>query len=178
MICARVKGLAGLFVEDDLSEWLARRMERHIVSCEECACLVREWRASQRDLKTLAVEPDSEEALTQIHGEVLAAIVRMPVHRRGRKQLALSAAVTAVLCAGLWIGIGDLKGKSTGQSASSDTPAVESLTPLDSAVPNVTEDTDPPVIVRWITDDPDIVIIWIGSEKERSDVLHTRQQNT
>lgn len=178
MKCTKVKRLAGLFVEDDLPERATRHVECHIATCEECARFVREWEASQRALKTLRFEEGSEDVFAQIRSEVIAGTDRISVRPPKRMRVVAPVAVMAVICAILWVGIGRMQKEGTDKSASNGVPVPEPASLSNGELANVPEDTNPPLVVRWVTDDPDIVIIWIGNEKEQSNVLTATQQNT
>lgn len=165
MTCREYEPLIALYVEGDLSD---RDVEQHLSRCPACRELLEDLRASQASLKELtSVDPAF---LSAVRSEVLGKIENP---RLRRWPLVLASAIAAALI--LTIPVVPRKPASSGGGADSLVPgrppsrtaAIAQATPRAKRIrprrrPRITPSAPAePLVVKMLTDDPNIVIIWL-----------------
>ena len=167
MNCQMFEPMLALYVEGDLPERDMPRVEEHVAICADCRDLLEDLRSSQAALKTLGAEAVDGALLTAVRAGVLARI-----DNRRRLVWPWVAGVTAALA--LLI----LLPAPSGRPAPEPRPVAIAQAPpkVEAAVgragpparrrhPRRRPVTKPPaaqqLVVKMLTDDPNIVIIWL-----------------
>ena len=172
MSCAKFESLIALYVESDLTETDGRLVESHLETCHGCRDFAADIRESQSALKELRVDFVEESALHEVRAEVLYGL------SISRKSTAWPRyAIAAMLLAGLWAGW--LWRARTAALPEVQARAVMIAPPPFVAVPaqrvrtaRVTRQhrqpapafQSEPLVVKMITDDPQVVIYWLVSQ--------------
>ena len=172
MTCAKFEPLIALYVESDLPEREQRMVEAHLESCPGCREFAVDIRESQTALKELRMEFVEESALQEVRAEVLTRL-SIP-----RKTAAWSKyAIAAMLLIGLWTGW--LWRARTAPPEVQPRAAVIAPPPL-ATVPVLQQRSHTrtakhrqpasptfkaePLVVKMMTDDPQVVIYWLVSQ--------------
>ena len=173
MNCQIFEPLIALYVEGDLPERDVPRVEAHIATCADCRDLLEDLRSSQAALKTLGSEAVDRALLTAVRAGVLSRID----NRRRLVWPWVAAATAALALLALCLA-------PSGRPAPERRPAVIAQAPLSpQPAPEVEAAVSraaPParsrrrrrpapdkapateqLVVKMLTDDPDIVIIWL-----------------
>jgi hypothetical protein len=167
MICREYEPLLALYVEGDLDD---REVERHLAECAGCREVLEDLRLSQAMLKELGSADPA--FLAAVRTEVLAKI--------GEERRAVWPWVAACAAVMALIMIGFLAAPRKPQTVQ---PLVSSIVDAGGADPLVrgrppgrpsapahkgrrgrqpqTRGSAPPLVVKMLTDDPNIVIIWL-----------------
>ena len=170
MSCAKFESLIALYIESDLPEREHRLVEAHLESCPGCREFAAEIRESQSALKELRMDFVEESALHDVHAEVL--------HRLSipRKAVAWPRyTIAAMLLVGLWAGW--LWRARTAAPPEAQPRAAVIAPPRLVTVPvlrqrphtRIVKHRRPPapafqsepLVVKMITDDPQVVIYWL-----------------
>jgi len=168
MSCQSFEPMIALYVEGDLPEQDVPRVEEHVATCADCRNLLEDFEASQAALKKLGAEAVDGALLTAVRAGVLAGID----NRRRLRWPWVAAATAALALLALFL-------------APSRRPAPEprpvAIAPAPPQVEAAVGGAGPPVrsrrprrravtarppapqqlVVKMLTDDPDIVIIWL-----------------
>jgi hypothetical protein len=178
MNCGRYEKRIALYVERDLSEGKARRLERHLAGCERCRDVLAELEASQAAVKSLGAEPVERAAYDQIRARVLQQIAAAPVRPAGRPwRWAWAAAAAAAIVAG-WFALrpgqtpAPVRRPAT-EIARSNMPEPPQVVMPPPARPKPSarrvrrpavrqrRPSAAPLVVKLETEDPNVVIYWI-----------------
>jgi len=176
MTCREYEPLIALYVEGDLND---RDVERHLAECSDCRELLEDLRVSQAALKELSVVDAA--FLSAVRSGVLGRIERR--RRRAWPWIAALAAAAALIVA---VSTAPRKppliAKVQGPSGGAD-PLVRGRPPgrpsvIAQAAPRPkrsrpggrlrTRGSAPPsepLVVKMLTDDPNIVIIWLVEQR-------------
>jgi anti-sigma factor RsiW len=172
MSCVKFESLIALYVESDLAEREQRLVEAHLETCDGCRGFAADIRDSQAALKELRMDFVEDSALHEVHAEVL-------------NQLASSKtvpwpkyAIAAMLLVGLWAGwlwrARTAAPPEVQPRAAVITPPRLVTVPVLRQRPHtrVVRHHQPaaptfqsePLVVKMITDDPQVVIYWLVSQ--------------
>lgn len=190
MSCQEYDDLLALFAGGDLDASVEERIESHIATCSNCRATVEELRSHREVLAGLADEAVDDTVLRSVRRRVMARI-EPRAHRTGawRWAWAAAAAIGAIL-----VSVAVLKHPPdqapvsttqrphpapTVRAAETSAPPTENLAAQTQSVTQITRVWTPPsarpirekaaepLVVKMITDDPDVVIYWlVDSEGE------------
>jgi len=165
MNCAKFEPLIALYVESDLPAGDARLVEAHLETCQDCREFASEMRDSQAALKELRMDFVEESALQEVRAEVLN---RLSAPRRTAAWP--KYAVAAMVLAGLWAGwlwraqpVAPLAVQPRA-AVIAPPPVIPRVRPVRvskhraRAVPAFKSE---PMLVKIVTDDPQVVIYWL-----------------
>jgi len=173
MRCHHSEDDLALYVESDLSWARHCEVEAHLPECEACRAFVAELRESQAVFKSLRAEMVSAAALSEVRKRVLAEVAvshgRFAWGRWLYAMAGLACVVVAVVVARYEWRRMDTPAKplvieaaqvepSDGPkpSAKPTTPALRATRPFQGG-----EKPKQQVVMKLLTDDPDIVIYWL-----------------
>jgi anti-sigma factor RsiW len=172
MSCAKFECLIALYVESDLAETEERLVEAHLESCPSCQEFAADIRESQTALKELRMDFVEEPALQEVRAEVLS---RLSIPRKTAAWP--NYAVAAMLLIGLWTGwlwrARPAAPPEVQPRAAVITPPPLATVPvlqrpLTRAVrrhrPPAPAFQSEPLLVKIVTDDPQVVIYWLVSQ--------------
>ena len=167
MNCSRWERQLALLVESDLGGREAREVEEHLAACSGCREFVEELRHSQAALRELGGEEVDGVALAVVRQRVLAeAESQKPVWVFGLRwwhamPVGVAAAVMAVV---LWPRVPAVEPPPAVAIWAPPAPELVHSAPLPATrrapeiKPAVAAE---PLLVKFFTDDPDVVIYWI-----------------
>jgi anti-sigma factor RsiW len=169
MKCAALEPLIALYAGRDLEGPDAARVEAHVAECAACRELLEELQSSQSALRELGSEPVDAALLTAVRAGVMAGI-------GGRRRVVWPWAAgfaAAALVAGLVVQprkrIEQPVPVAQPRRVVIALPAIE--TPPEPVPGRVVKRRAPkpkaeqPLVVKMLTDDPDIVIIWLVDQR-------------
>ena len=173
MTCRDFEPLIALYVEGDLND---RAVERHLAECSDCRELLEDLRLSQAALKELSVVDAA--FLSVVRSGVLAKIERRrPVAWAWIAAFALAVAmIVAVLTAPrkpaliakapISPGGADplVRSRPPGRPSLIAQAAAKAKRGRPGGRPR-TRESAPPLVVKMLTDDPNIVIIWLVDQR-------------
>ncbi len=173
MTCPEWEARIALAVEGDAP---AGEVEAHLAACEGCREFARELRLSQAAFKELRDEPVEQAVLDGIRGRAMAAIAAAPRPRvRWWWWLAPAAVAVAILLMGIMrvpepprapvvAAVGQLPEL---RRALSPPPAGRPERPPQAkGLPHRPLE---PLLMKIVTDDPDVVIYWIVEDKQKGE---------
>jgi hypothetical protein len=194
MSCHEFEGLLALHVEGDLDEAERRRVESHLRSCPACQSLAEELRESQAAFKSMRQDVADASALSSVRSRVLLDIAGMECGSfferflwAGFRQRATLAGIAVLLIGGaaLWVSL-------TRNTPSAPDPDSVVLVRVPMPEPQLTQEPPPPsapkpeatvphrqrprpvvvpsepqpqVTIKLLTDDPNVIIYWLGDEQ-------------
>jgi anti-sigma factor RsiW len=179
MTCPKREADIALYAGGDLPAGRIARIESHLGGCPDCRALLEELRAGHALLGELRHEPLDEAMVAQVHRQVLARVgTAEPGLARRYWKLALAAAL--VLAAVLALPWRTAKHEPVArvvepppriQPAPAPPPAV---VPVRHPVVRRRRRAKPPraaapLLVQFVTDDPNIVIYWLVDRKPEGD---------
>jgi len=187
MKCGFSEERIALYVENDLAQAERLEVEAHVLDCAECRQFVEELRESQTIFKSLRAETVSPAALANVRERVLLGLesnwmlrIERFLFAGLRWRYALAGVVlVAVVSGSVWfwnepetpIPVGELYERPAGHRPALQ-PAVKPAAPLiEKTVRPVRRLKPKPaaepkqVVVKLLTDDPNIVIYWLVDEK-------------
>ncbi len=170
MNCAKWEGWAALSAGDDLAEAEVRSLTKHVAGCAACREFAAGLALSQAALRELRDEvPDATEYV-----RLREAVMRRVSASRaaGWRPYAIAAGLLVMISAGYWEVRQDRSLMIAVQKPDRvDAPVAPSLPvserrPLGSGrrrhhKPN----PEPPLVVKFVTDDPEVTIIWLVDQK-------------
>lgn len=165
MKCRSVKKQLPLYAGDDLPQEKATVIKAHVAACDACQVeldALKAARNSARSLRDEAVPNEDFERLRQTVMEKVAAEEwRVPVLRR--RQGAVLAALAPLGIAAVAALVLQGPAPMPGQADDGSPPRAVITPPEDVESSDATEmRVDEPVVVKIYTDDPDIVVYWLG----------------
>jgi len=165
MNCTGWEERIALHAEGDLPQQEQAAAEQHLVECPDCREFLKELKQSLGALRAAHAEPLKAAAFTVVRARVLAQIG----HDRGRAwrlgwigALALTAAVLVTLFLPRQVPPPKMVAAPPVQLAI--VPPAPVISPLATPLPRRKRRTAPrpePLVVKLITDDPEVVIYWI-----------------
>jgi anti-sigma factor RsiW len=194
MSCREFEGLIALHVEGDLEEAERRRVESHLRNCPDCRELADELRDSQAAFKSMRQDVADQSALSSVRARVLVDIAGLEsgsLFERwfwgGFRQRATLAGIAVLIVGGaaLWFSRGqEIPGGSVAppevavRVAVPEHESAGELAPLPAPKPAaalprrhttrhvaVPSEPQPQVTIKLLTDDPHVIIYWLGDEK-------------
>jgi len=186
MSCSKFETDIALYAGGDLPAGRIARVESHLAECADCRALAEELRAGQELLGELRDEPLEDALVAQVRHRVLIEVRRVGFSRRGALAPLLALAAAVVLAVVLaWPrhhrGAGS-QGYPLGPAASHAAlaeagrgpAAAHGATPLVRKVRHhlrrkPAAQPGPPLLVQFVTDDPNIVVYWLVDQKPQGD---------
>jgi anti-sigma factor RsiW len=173
MSCHKYQKMTALHVAGDLPEAKVPRLEEHLGGCPACRSLAEELRASQSALEALRGEPVEEAALEQVRQRVLARLAAEGQPRRHFGWAYALAAGLAVVVA-VW-SVSHRPAPEVPQRAVVAAPREARPGPVAKNKTGVLPHRAPrvkrpapaaePLLVKLITDDPEVIIYWLIEKK-------------
>jgi anti-sigma factor RsiW len=178
MSCTKWGAEISLYAGGDLPAGRVGRVEQHLADCADCRSLLDEMRAELALLGELREAPVEEAMLARVRWRVLAQTASLRTGWAGRKQgLLWALAAVLVLVAALeipWRGRQIPVARAPRVVAASSAPLIAKVVPVrhqrirrhhQAATPQA----GPPLLVQFVTDDPNIVIYWLVDQKPHGD---------
>jgi hypothetical protein len=172
MKCGRCEELLALYVEGDLPEGKARRVEGHLAGCARCREAAAALESSQAVFKSLASEPVEEAVYDRIRAGVMSRVGSQQ-HAAWGRRWAYAAAMAAAAILVLLALQPDRAPRPAApapviaRTAPPEPPQVRPQTGVKPAARRpprrVQKPAAPaePLLVKIETDDPNVVIYWI-----------------
>jgi len=170
MTCREFEPLIALYAGSDLDTPDLVRVDEHLARCAGCRALLEDLQASRESLLDWGSEPVEGALLTAIRSGALA---RIGARRRRVWPWIAAAAACAALAALLTVGAPPKavpappppeRGVEIAEKAEAPPPASRPA-PRRRRVKRAPVIDGEPLIVKMLTDDPDIVIIWLVDQK-------------
>ncbi len=167
MSCPNFELPIALYVENDLAEAKARVVEGHLDSCDGCRAFAEEMRQSQGMLKALRGEFVEDLVFQEVRARTLGGISR---DRKAWARYAIAAGLVLALLAGwMWrarpgakLDFKPVAGMSPRPTvAEVKTPPMTARVARKRAPRRAPSFKAEPLVVKMITDDPDVVIYWL-----------------
>lgn len=176
MICSVYRRRIALYVEGDISKRQALRIEHHVGGCKRCRTFLGEIEESQEAVRLLKGESVSGDLREAVRNSVLERVATLAPERSwggprlgariwqyGVVGMVLATIGVALLYASFQANVDVSPNQMASVAQSEEQPVVVSgiLTAgaLEAAL--VSE----PIMVKMLTDDPDVVIIWLADAK-------------
>ena len=176
MNCARWEERLALFVEGDLPAREAGPLEAHLGECAACREFASALGESQAAVKELGSEALDQTLLDGVRRRVMARVAerRAPAPFDWWRVWAPAAAVVAaVLAVWLWPRVPEVAPPRVMSAAIPPAPAAPALVwprPVRRAAAVTTAaPAAEPLLMRIVTNDPDVVIYWIVECKQKGD---------
>jgi len=187
MRCSKFETDIALYAGGDLPSGRIAHVESHLAECPHCRALAEELRAEQALLGELRDEPLDDAVVAQVRQRVMAqvaATTRRPALPYWKLALAAGLILAAVL---LWprhpSGSAPRAGRPLGPAshvaqadAGRGPAATHGATPLARKgrhhlrrAPVPAPQPGPPLLVQFVTDDPNIVVYWLIDQKPQGD---------
>ena len=164
MMCERRDLAIAKLAGGDLSGWRAARLRRHLDTCRRCASMHAELSAQQTQSREAYFAAD-QSSLGSVSNAVLSAVdLGKPYSERQRVRIRLAGG--AVLAA-LLVGAVTLQLPSSLPSKSESPLAkapvdIGPVPPIEVAPVDHAATTHSDVVIRMLTNNPDVVIYWLG----------------
>ena len=183
------EALVALHVEGDLDESERQRVESHLRTCPDCWDLAEDLRESQAIFKSIRQDVPNQAMLSAVRARVLEGVAGMEsggwfsrFFPFGFRQRATLAGVALLIIGGgaLWLARGPEAPVVPPPPAAVSLQAVtEPMLPLTERPPAVKprvrrqrpttvpqdQELQEQVTIRLVTDDPNVIIYWLGDEK-------------
>jgi len=195
MSCKRFERLIALHVEGDLAERQARNVESHLAGCAACGRFAEELKAHQVAVKDLRHETIYEADLHELHRRVIDAVaLKQPEYAaawrmdgfRMRKTWVSAVAGALAVAAVAGVCFSMMYERSPSEPHQRQVAGTNAVEPAASAVrsrpvdehevrpeavapPVVEAAAHPPVVIKILTDNPDVVIILVTNGKEETE---------
>jgi len=169
MICREMEERIALHVSGDLETGAAAEVDEHLARCLACRTLAAELKANRESMIGLPVGEIREAD----YAELRARLDESRRRERALRRWALAAAVSAAVLGGsALVRFLDPARHPAPAAARVETPApveravrVPAPPPMTvarkPAAPRKTPEAGEPLVVKIVTDDPDIVIVWL-----------------
>ena len=168
MSCREWEGQVALFVGGDQPRDETEEIERHLATCPDCRRLARDLSHTRGLLEDLGDEVPDEGALAAVRSRSLAA-----VRKRSRWPWLVAAAAALAIAIGISAGLRIARDPAPPPRivllmpeapAVSREPAPVPRTAAVATVRPVRQEPAEPMVIKFLTDDPDVVIYWIAEE--------------
>jgi len=186
MSCSKFETDLALYAGDDLPAGRVARIESHLAECADCRALAQDLRASQALLSELRDEPLDDAMVAQVHHRVLAEVKNTPwtwgagfTPRGALAPLLTLAAALLLAVVLLWprhqpkhVPVARVEPAHVTPIAPMPGP---DIVPVRHRVvrrhmrPAPAAQVGPPLLVQFVTDDPNIVIYWLVDQKPQGD---------
>ena len=178
MSCSKYETDIALYAGGDLPAGRIASVEAHLAECADCRALAEELRASQVLLSELRDAPLEDAMVAQVRQRVLADVSaqrRQPARLYWKLALAAALVLTAIL---VW------PRHAAKQVPTVPVARVEPAGIVPAARPSLvpvrhrvvrrrrrvpTAQPGPPLLVQFVTDDPNIVVYWLIDQKPQGD---------
>lgn len=160
MRCERFHFEIALWVEGDLGNWRARRLERHLSLCANCRAYAESFRRHQAAVKQIAAQPLEEAGLAEaVMARVQTGTARSRRSRFVTYRAAAVAAGLALVGVLAWFQYDWERPPDSAQriTATLPGPASTPALPHPAASP-----IRKPVMVKLLTDDPNVVFVMLS----------------
>ncbi|MGD0360930.1 MAG: zf-HC2 domain-containing protein [Bryobacteraceae bacterium] len=178
MSCPKFETEVALYAGGDLPEGRIVPVKAHLAECADCRALAEELRGLMGELRD---EPFEEAMLAQVRHNVLAQLWGKPaarsgvVGRFGWKLALAAAAILAVVL--LWPRPHAVRPRMARVAPAQATPIAPApsarIVPVHHRVRRrrraPAAQPGPPLLVQFVTDDPNIVIYWLVDQKPQGD---------
>ena len=177
MKCEAFEELAAKRLHSALPGAAVRQFDEHIGKCRDCRALANELAKTQERIQALKEEPLSETVLAQVRSRTLNEIARQAreeqtarVKNKAAVQ-ALRMVPLAASCA-LLLAVTLMSPMNVHTKDETRVPALSAQAEgvLPTAGHDLRTPLAPPTVIKLYTDNPNIVIYWLGSEEEVSHV--------
>jgi anti-sigma factor RsiW len=155
------------------------RIESHLAECDACRALAAELRAEQALLGELRDQPLEDAMLAQVRQRVLAEVgvaTRQPSRLYWKLALAAALVLTAILVWPRHAVKQTPAASNTAQAEAGSVPAAaHGAAPLARKVRHrrhgrtPAPQPGPPLLVQFVTDNPNIVVYWLVDQKPQGD---------
>ena len=179
MTCSKLETDIALYAGGDLPCGRIARVEAHLAECADCRALAQELRALQSALRD---EPLEDALLAQVHQRVMAQLGGAGFSLRGALAPLLALAAAVILAAGL---LWPRHHSGAGSQPAAASHAAQAEVGRGAAGPNgaaplarkvhhrlrraPAAQPGPPLLVQFVTDNPDIVVYWLIDQKPQGD---------
>lgn len=179
MSCTKFETDIALYAGGDLPAGRMARLEAHLAGCPDCRALAEDLRASQVLLSELRDDPIADAMVAQVRSRVLDEVRRAGFSRRGTLVPLLALAAALVLAVVLvWLRHQE-KPAHVAAVARIEAPRampaqVAPIVPVRHRVVRhrrrvPAEPPGLPLLVQFVTDNPNIVIYWLVDQKPQGD---------
>lgn len=174
MSCSKFESDLALYAGGDLPAGRIAQVESHLADCAGCRALVEELRTEQALLAALREEPLEDAMLARVRSRVLADLgTPRPARLYWKLALAAALVLAAIL---VWPRHHPVK---RAPVARVEHPRAMPVQPPAKIVPvrhrvvrrrrAPAAQPGPPLLVQFVTDDPNIVIYWLVDQKPQGD---------
>jgi len=176
MSCAKFETDIALYAGDDLPAGKRSRIEAHLAACADCRALAEDLRTNQALLGDLRDEPIEESMVAQVRRRVMAKVSPAP-RRPARLYWKLALAAALILVAVLVWPRRQVKPVRVAHVERHIAPpqiapaAQVSIRPVRHRIIRRRPRTPasppgPPLLVQFVTENPNIVIYWLVDQKQ------------
>lgn len=186
MSCAKWKNDIALYAGEDLAAGRIAPVESHLAACAECRALLEDLRDGRGLLGDWQEEPFEDAMLAQVRRRVLARVSETRRPRPALWKLALAAALVLAV----WLGWPRQARKQPRTAARLEVPRSVAPAPAPAVRTAIMQATHrvarrrrpyapveraqaqppgAPLLVQFVTDDPNIVIYWLVDQKPEGD---------
>jgi anti-sigma factor RsiW len=170
MNCVEWEERIALYAGGDLVPAEAQAVERHVSECAGCQVLLNGLRESLALVRDAHVEPMEAAHFAAVRARVLAELESAPARRWRFAWIGAMAAAAAVLLMALWPRSELRLAMPMPQVQAAPAVARTVPTPHRKVVakprpPQPVEEAAEPMVVKLLTDDPNVVIYWITDTK-------------
>ena len=175
MSCSKFETDIALYAGGDLPAGRIAGIELHLAECGACRALAEELRVLLSELRD---EPLQDAMVAQVHQRVLAELGRAGFSRPARLYWKLALAAALVLAAVLLWPRHSTKHAPVAPIARAEpsqvTPPPVNIVPVRHRIVRrprraPAAQPGPPLLVQFVTNDPNIVIYWIVNQKPQGD---------
>jgi anti-sigma factor RsiW len=179
MSCSKFETDIALYAGGDLPPARIARVEAHLADCADCQALAEDLRAEQALLGELRDGPLEDALLAQVRQRVLVEVRRADFSPRGALAPLLAIAAALLLAVVLlWPRHNPPKPVLALSGAAPRAAAASHAAPT--AAPLIRKShhhlrrppaaqPSPPLLVQFVTDDPNIVVYWLIDQKPQGD---------
>jgi len=174
MICPEFEADIALYAGGDLPAARIAPLETHLAECADCRVLAEELRAGQALLRELREEPVEDAMVAQVRRRVLAQIGAARPSRLYWKLALAAALILAVIF--VWPRHQARIGPAAPMAHVEPAPVAPARRPNIIPVRHgvirrhhrraPAAQPGPPVLVKFVTDDPNIVVYWLIDQKQ------------
>jgi anti-sigma factor RsiW len=188
MSCKDLEQLIALHVEGDVSESERQKVESHLSTCSDCWDLAEDLKESQAVFKSIRESVPNQSMLSAVRARVLDNVAGKEsgtwferLFLAGFRQKATLAGIVLLMVGGgaLWLARGPEAPIALPPPVVISPPTVPEPLPQTVFRPQapkprvrkkpapvpVAQEPQPQVTIRLVTDDPNVIIYWLGDEK-------------
>lgn len=179
MNCAKFENDVALYAGGDLPAGRIARVESHLSECADCRALAGDLRGSQALLAGLRDDPLVDDLAVEVHRRVMSQLGGARVSRRRALTPLLALAAALILAVVLlWprqhanpLPIARVQPVRVTPAAPTPRPAIVRVhhRVIRRRRPAPSTQSGPPLLVQFVTDDPNIVVYWLVDQKPQGD---------